>query len=74
MNNMRVPFITIFSGDKEVGLTNIVKMRISNFTAEAGALEHFKGAFGGIDWSLFIDNDLEVNTDGDCFVITGIFK
>lgn len=69
---MKIPFNTIWEiTDK--GITNKVKIRVSGITAYPYALRDYKGFFGGIDWELFAGREIDVKTDGDCWVILGIY-
>ena len=69
---MKLPFNTIWELN-EKGITNKVGIRVSGITACPNALRDHKGFFGGIDWNLFKDRDLEVHIDKDIFVITGVY-
>lgn len=69
---MRIPFNTIFKVS-EAGITNKVRVKISGITLEENALKDYRGQFMGIDWSLFSARDLDVKTDGDTWVVLGIY-
>lgn len=70
---MIVPFDTVWHVDIDRKLTNKIKIRVSGLTAHKEALRNYAGSFGGVDWSLFIGRDLEVETDGDTMIILGIY-
>lgn len=69
---MRIPFNAIFEV-KDNKVTNKTKIKVSGITAEAGALREYQGQFLGVDFSLFKERDLDVKTDGDTWVILGIY-
>ena len=69
---MRIPFNVIWE-ITEKGLTNKVAIRVSGLTAYAYALRDYSGFFGGIDLKLFKKRDIDVETDGDVWVILGIY-
>ncbi len=69
---MRIPFDTIWEVNNGT-ITNRTKIRCSGITAHPRALKNLRGTFGGIDWTMFIGRDLDVETDGDTFVLLGIF-
>jgi hypothetical protein len=69
---MRLPFNTIFEiNDK--GITNKTKIKISGITLEENALRDYHGQFMGVDWSLFKNRDLDLETDKGVWVIKGIY-
>ncbi len=69
---MKIPFNQIWEVRNGL-LTNKVKIRCGGITAHVGALKDYKGYLGGIDFSLFIGRELEVKTNGDTLIITGIY-
>jgi hypothetical protein len=69
---MKVPFNTIFEVNNGT-ITNKLKIRAGGVTAYPRALNNYRGVFGVVDFSLFINRDLEVKTDGDTWVILGIY-
>ncbi len=72
---MKVPFDTIWEVS-ENRIANKIKIRCGGLTAEAYAFRTTIDRpvfFGGIDWTLFLGRQIEIESDGDVAVIKGIY-
>ena len=69
---MKISFDTIFKVNNGT-VTNREKIRVGGVTLYPGALDNYKGAIGGVDFSNFVGRDLDIKTDGDTYVIIGIY-
>jgi len=76
----RIPFDAIFNENKDGSLDLLTSIRCGGVTVtcEGGDIisqsEKFGLTIGGVNFYLFKGRDLEVETDGDVFVIKGIYK
>ena len=69
----RVTFNSVFDKTPAGQLTPRQRMRVGGVTLGPGVLFTRGVSFGGIDFSQYEGRDLEVFTDGDVIVITGIY-
>jgi len=70
---MRTPFDAIFNRLQDGSYEPRQRVRIGGVTFGPGF--HFNAGvvLSGVDFTQFIDHDLEVETDQDVLVITGIY-
>lgn len=69
----RIKFDAIFHKYQDGSLEPKLKIRVGGIVITPG-VKFSKGvAFGGIDFTNFIDHDLEVETDEDIIIIKGIY-
>ena len=69
----RIKFDAIFLKHNDGSLEPKAKLRVGGVVITPGVKFTRGVAFSGIDFTQFIDHDLEVETDGDTFVIKGIY-
>lgn len=70
----RMNFNTLFNVDQTNGtIEPRQRIRIGGVTFGPGVKFGGGVAFSGIDLSQYVGHDLEVETDNDVFVITGIY-
>jgi len=70
---MRVQFNTIFTQYPDGSLEPKQRIRVSGVEFGPGVRFNRGVSFGGIDFTQFIDHDLEIETDGEVSVIKGIY-
>lgn len=70
---MRVPFNTVFTQHQNGELEPRLRVRVGGVEFGPGVRFSRGVAFGGVDFTQFIGRDLEVETDSDVLVITGIY-
>ena len=73
---MRVPFTTCFREYPDGRLTVLEKVRCGGLTAMQEVNLGHSWYFGGIDWKLFKDHDLDVKTaddDKEIIILNGIY-
>ncbi|MAG11839.1 MAG: hypothetical protein CMI52_03460 [Parcubacteria group bacterium] len=70
----RINFNQIFKSSSEPGkFSPRSRVRVGGVTLNSG-VSFGKGiAFGGIDLAQFVENDFEVDIQGDLFIIKGIY-
>lgn len=70
----RINFDQIFDRDPQTGaITPRTRVRVGGVTFGPGVTFGSGVSFGGVDLSRFVNNDFEVDIEGDLFVIKGIY-
>ena len=69
----RIKFDAIFSKFPDGSLEPKVKVRVGGIVITPGVRFMRGVAFGGIDFTQFVDHDLEIETEGDIFIVKGIY-
>ena len=69
----RVTFDTVFTRYEDGSLEPKQRIRVGGIILGPGVKLSRGVAFGGVDFSQFIDHDFEVETDGEILVIKGIY-
>lgn len=70
---MKVPFSTVFIQHPNGELEPRQRVRVGGVEFGPGVRFSRGVAIGGIDFTQFVGQDLEVETDGDILVIKGIY-
>jgi hypothetical protein len=70
----RVTFDSVFTKKRDGSLTPKQRIRVGGVELGPGVSFRKGVAFGGVDFTEFIQRDLEVETDGQIVVIKGIYK
>ncbi len=70
---MRVPFNTVFIQYPNAELEPRQRVRVGGVEFGPGVKFSRGVAIGGIDFTQFVERDLEVETDEDVLVIKGIY-
>ena len=69
----RVTFDSVFKKHEDGSLEPKQRIRVGGVSFGPGVRFKRGASFGGIDFTLFVDQDLQVETDGDVLVIRGIY-
>jgi len=70
----RISFNQIFNRNSETGvITPRARVRVGGVTFSPGVVFGSGVLFSGVDLSRFIENDFEVDIEGDLFIIKGIY-
>ncbi len=70
----RINFNQIFNRNLETGaITPRARVRVGGVTFGPGVTFGSGVSFGGVDLSRFVNNDFEVDIEGDLFIIKGIY-
>jgi hypothetical protein len=69
----KVNFDTIFIRHEDGSIEPKQRLRIGGVTLGPGVKFNKGVSFSGVDFTQFIGNDFEVETDGDILVIKGIY-
>lgn len=69
----RINFNSIFEQRPDGTLTPLQRIRVGGVELSPGVIFSKGVAFGGIDFTQFINHDLEVETDGEILVVKGIY-
>jgi hypothetical protein len=70
----RLNFDSIFVKHPDNTIEPRQKIRVGGVTFGPGVRLSQGAAMGGVDFTLFVGRDFEVETDGDVFVIKGIYS
>ena len=70
----RLKFDSVFLKNPDGSLTPKQRIRVGGVELSTGVTFRKGVAFGGIDFTQFIDRDIEVETDGQILVIKGIYS
>lgn len=69
----RLPFNSIFISNENETFEPRQRVRIGGVVLNPGAQFNRDAVFGGMAFGQFVDKDLEITTEGDVSVITGIY-
>lgn len=69
----RVSFESVFRRHPDGSLEPRQRLRIGGVTIGPGVRFSRGTAFGGVDLTLYVGNDLDIETDGNVAVIKGIY-
>jgi len=69
----RVTFNSVFRQHEDGSLEPKQRIRVGGVSFGPGVRFTRGVSFGGVDFTLFVGRDLEVKTDKDVLVITGIY-
>lgn len=69
----RINFDSLFDVRPDRTLTPRQRIRVGGVELGPGVIFSPGAAFGGVDFTRYIGQDLEISTDGDVSVITGIY-
>ena len=70
----RVTFNSVFTKNADGSLRPSQRIRIGGVELGPTVILRKGVAFGGVDFTEFINRDLEVETDGEVLVIKGIYR
>lgn len=69
----KVTFDSVFKKYGDGSLEPKQRIRVGGVSLGPGVRFTRGASFGGVDFTLFVDRDLEVKTDKNVLVITGIY-
>lgn len=69
----RLPFNSIFTSHEDGTFEPKQRIRIGGVVLNPGARFNRDAVFGGMAFGQFVGKDLEITTEGDVSVITGIY-
>lgn len=70
---MRVPFTTVFIQNSDGSLNPRQRIRVGGVELDPMVRISSGVSFGGVDFTQFVGHDLEVEIDGEVFVVKGIY-